>query len=84
MTEISNNIVVDHVLFRKTEGTLYLTDKVISWKSNTENSPFTINYYFNKINHIKISYKKKVKININQVLFLLKIVFCIRKKSILS
>ena len=62
MTLISNEIVVDHVLFRKTEGTLYLTDKVITWKSNTENSPFTINYYYNKINHIKISYQKKVKI----------------------
>jgi len=62
MTAISNEIVVDHVLFRKIEGTLHLTDTFISWKSKSENSPFSINHYYDKINHIKISYEKKVKI----------------------
>ena len=62
MTVNTNEIIVDHVLFRKIEGTLHLTNKVITWKSNTENSPFTINYFYNKINDVKISYKKKIKI----------------------
>ena len=61
MEELTD-IVVDHVKFKKIEGTLHLTNKNISWKSNTGNSSLSIHHHYFEIKHIQISFKSKVKI----------------------
>ena len=57
-----NEIVVNHVFFKKNEGTLHLTHESITWKPKTENA-FPIVYHYFQIKHLKISIKKnKAKI----------------------